>query len=236
MKINYFISKLFISALSIVIFSTANVQAVTLTFTVKIEDKMFINTVPLAACNPAGIKLIWGIADLAAYMAFCKATSLGENPPTPNIVTPLDARIKGGVDLSWKCQTGNPAPFAGTITALPTAGGNEGPVILGILGVVNPTATRNNINANGSYGYVVSGRPNLIVEPGFQIHKVRLRTNIWDKITGNITCATDARGMPTSRYSYAYTGSLFPSTKNMDKNSIHFSCRCFANQFSARNI
>ncbi len=204
-----------IFAFSLMVVAVANTSyaQVTSTFTVRMEDKMFINTVPLAACNPAGLSAVWTPAGLAAYLAFCKATSLGENPPTPNIVAPLDARIRAGVDLRWQCTAGNPAPFGGFMVRLATAGGTEGPAFLGIKGIVNPIAIRNNINLNGTYGYVSSGFPNPIVEPGFQVHKIRLRSDIWDKISGSITCGTDNRGLPTSRLSYKLLKSAFPSTK-----------------------
>lgn len=194
--------------------SQAQAQAV-LTFSVRYEDKLFINTIPLASCGArAVLGPVTTLDALAAYLTFCKATSLGENPPTPAIVAPLDARIRGGADVTWKCQAGNPAPvLLGAVNPLATAGGNEGPVFLGILGVVNPTTARNNILANGTFGYVVSGHPNPLVEPAFQAQRLRANTDIWDKVTGAIICGTDARGLPTSVVTTTLRYTLFPSHK-----------------------
>jgi len=138
-------------------------------------------------------------------MTFCQASSLGENPPLPNIVAPLDARIRGGADVRWKCQSGNAAPVLfGGIDPLTTASGT---------GIVNPITTRNNILANGTFGYVLSGHPNPIVEPRFQVHRFRANPDIWDKVTGTITCGTDKNNLPTSRVNTRYTTTLFPSHK-----------------------
>ena len=128
---------------------TGTAQGQTLTFSAKFEKKLFINTIPLADCGTSTLT-VNGIfttpATHAAFIAFCKATSLGENPPDgsiPAAPAPLDARIRGDVSLTYNCTVGNALPVApATVTAGPTAGGVEGPAILGITGVVNPSTTK----------------------------------------------------------------------------------------------
>ncbi len=186
-----------------------------LTFSIRFENKLFISTIPPAACGAAAVLGPGaGRVRTAAFMTFCQATSLAENPPTPAIVAPLDARIRGGIDVQWQCQVGNPIPVGqGNMARLATAGGNEGPPALGIKGVVNPIATRNNILANGSFGYVLSGRPNAVVEPAFQLFRARATTDIWNRVTGVISCGVDTRGLPTATVNTTLLATLFPSHK-----------------------
>jgi hypothetical protein len=187
------------------------------TFSVRFENKLYIGTIPLAQCDPVGVYGKAGVIAnpglVAAYMAFCAATSATQAtvppPPTGAIVVPLDARIRGGVDVQWRCQAGNPKPLGPTGTAaLATAAGVEGP---GINGIVNPTPTRDNIAANGTWGVVVSGHPNPKVEPVFQVLHVRARPDIWQHMTGTVTCGQDAKGNPTSRVNVVLSHTAFPS-------------------------
>lgn len=189
----------------------AAVSAQILTFSVRYEHKLFINTIPLLSCGNPGILL--KAANFAAYIAFCQATSLGENPPTGAIIAPpLDARIRGEVTVRWRCQAGNAAPIGPTsVTVGPTAAGHEGPIILGILGTVTNPPTRDNIAANRTWGWVLSGSPNIFVEVSFQVHKPRIRTAIWDRLQGTIQCGVDANGNPTSTVTDLLTYTRFPS-------------------------
>ncbi|MEO8112859.1 MAG: hypothetical protein ABI655_00665, partial [Phenylobacterium sp.] len=190
--------------------------AVVATFSVRFEDKLFINTIPLASCGPGAVLGFPGPnypAQLAAYLTFCKATSLGENPPNGAIVAPLDARIRGGVDVTWRCDTtALPKPVGPTgVAPLAGAGGPEGPLALGLKGIVNVTPVRDQIAANTTFGAVVSGHPNPWVEPLFQAQRLRARPDIWNKLTGAITCGVDGRGMPTSTVNLTLLSTLFPS-------------------------
>jgi hypothetical protein len=201
--------------------ASAAVAQQTLTFSVRFEDKLFINTIPVQSCGTGAVLGVPALppdpayaARVAAYVAWCAATSLGENPPTGGLVNPLDARIRAGVDLSWACRAGNAAPVAPEgMARLATAGGIEGPAALGIKGIDNPTALRDQILANGTWGAVFSGHPNPLVEPGFQVHRARGATDIWQRLSGTIRCATDAQGRPTSTVTYALQSTAFPSHK-----------------------
>lgn len=209
-----------LAASSFVQGSAASAQT-TLSFSIRVEEKLFINTIAVTACDPVTVLGILGAASpvtyaarVAAYMSVCYLTSLGENPPAPAIVVPLDARIAGGVDIAWRCQAGNVVPIGPTaVTPLPTAGGPEGPRALGIFGVVNPTATRDQIAQNGTMGSVLSGFPHPIVETGFQVQAIRLRRDIFQHLTGAILCATSAQGVPLSSIKLTMAHSAFPSHK-----------------------
>jgi len=72
---------------------------------------------------------------------------------------------------------------------------------------------RNNLVANGGWGHVLSGHPNLLVEPGFAVFQVRVNTDIWVKLSGTVACGVDARGMPTTTISHGFTRTWFPSMK-----------------------
>jgi hypothetical protein len=196
--------------------TAAPAAAIVATFSMRFEDKLFINTIPLASCGPGAVLGFPGPnypAQLAAYIAFCKATSLGENPPNGAIVAPLDARIRGGVDVTWRCDTtALPKPIGPTgVAPLAGAGGPEGPLILGIVGIVNPTLIRDQIVANTTFGAVISGHPNPWVEPLFQAQRLRGQPDIWHRLTGAITCGVDARGMPTSTVNLTLLSTPFPS-------------------------
>ena len=195
---------------------TASAQVI-LTFQPKYESKLYINNIPIIDCGPSAVRVVGGgagpatRAKRAAFVVFCRATSLGENPPNGAIVNPLDARIRGEVQLSFRCQVGNPLPLAPTsVTAGPTAGGPEGP---GIVGVVNPPTTRNNLAANGGWGFVLSGHPNRLVEPAFQFFRARANPDIWHKFRATVTCGVDARGLPTATINRTMIRTWFPSHK-----------------------
>src|SRR5207302_8954895 len=80
------------------------------------------------------------------------------------------------------------------------------------LGVANPITTRNQILANGTWGFVSSGHPNPALEGGFQVHRRRARSAIWLHATGSMSCATDARGNPTSSVTFSLPAvTRFPS-------------------------
>ncbi len=195
---------------------TASAQLI-LTFQPKYESKLYINNIPAADCKASAVRVVGaGVLNLvkrAAFRAFCRATSVAtnENPPTGAIVNPLDARIRGEVQLSFRCQVGNPLPLAPTfVVAGPTAAGPEGP---GLVGVVNPPATRDDLAVNGGWGFVLSGRPNRLVEPAFQFFRARANPDIWHKFRATVTCGVDARGLPTATINRTMIGTWFPSHK-----------------------
>ncbi|MBI3896854.1 MAG: hypothetical protein HY308_01000 [Gammaproteobacteria bacterium] len=195
----------------------AQAQPPILTFTPKYESKLFINTIPAADCPASATRVVGAgpgliaAANRAAFRAFCRATSLGENPPNGAVVNPLDARIRGQVDLSFRCQAGNPLPLAPTaVTPGPTAAGPEAPLINGI---VNAPVARDNLAATGGWGFVLSGHPNPIVEPAFQALAARARSDIWHKFDATVTCGVDARGLPTYTIARTTLYTFFPSHK-----------------------
>jgi hypothetical protein len=189
-----------------------------LNFSMKLATKLFINNspfwdcvrstgiVPIPTFNPA-----IDTARQAAFMAFCRATSLGENPPTDAPVVPLDARILSQAFLHWQCQAGNALPINGNIAGGGSVGGLEGGGAF--VGIANAPAVRDNINLNGTFGLVSSGHPNPLAEPAFQAFRPRARSDIWNKITGTISCGVDARGQPTSSVRFAGQFTRFPSHK-----------------------
>jgi len=193
----------------------AHAQA--LTYTAKYESKLFINTIPQADCASSSLTINGVLATPAthaAFIAFCNLTNLGENPPDGATPTPLDARIRGDVTLSFVCQVGNALPVApASVTAGPTAAGIEGPAALGILGALSPTGIRDQLIVNGGWGYVLSGRPNALVEPPFQRFQVRLNRHIWHRLAGTVACGVDARGLPTATITHTLSRTWFPSHK-----------------------
>lgn len=195
--------------------SAAYAQQV-LTFSMVLANKLFIGAIEPSRCRPEEVVGEGGApaspARVAAYMALCLATSLRENPPSPQEVSPLDARILGGVRLQWRCRAGDEIPTqVGFLAPLPTRGGAEGPAWLGIEGSVNPTATRNDLMRTGDFAYVVSGHPNSILEPAFQIQRPRQRPDIWARVVGKVRCADDGRGMPEAIVDLQLEHTLFPS-------------------------
>src|SRR5499433_497365 len=169
-----------------------------LTFDRQVRTKMFINTIPLSMCDPVGVLgpptgPAW-LAKSAAYIALCKRTSLGENPPNGEIYSPLDARNLAIVSFRWQCQVGSFIPVnLGQVTPVGAFAGMEGP----FMGTANPIATANQILADGTWGFVASGHPSLFVEPAFQAMRIRFRTNIWHRAAGRMSCGVDGRGNPT---------------------------------------
>jgi len=205
--------------------ATSAAGAPTLTWTVRLESKLFIAPIPPANCATSGftvLKLPAGPlnplqqASLGAFYTFCLATSVAtsDTAATGAIVVPLDARIRGGADVRFSCTAGTAVPVAPEgLTALQLANGNEGPGGL-LQGVANPTALRDNLLASGNYGWVVSGHPNPKVEPSFAVFIgaiARPAVDIWNHFSGTITCGVDSRGLPM----FTNTGSLvqtsFPS-------------------------
>jgi hypothetical protein len=187
-----------------------------LTFSYRLASKLFINNIGIGDCiaSTGIVPVLMGIpgfdqARQAAFFAFCRATSLGENPPSDANVAPLDARILSIGTGSWQCRAGQAAPFGGNFRGGGSVGGPEGPLV----GIANAPAVRDQINANGSFGLVSSGRPNPLAEPAFQGFRPRLRADIWNKVTAQITCGVDARGMPTANLNLNAWFTRFPSHK-----------------------
>ena len=182
-------------------------------FTARLESKLFIGDIGWLDCgnpnfiNPADYLPGAFQARRAAYQAFCQATSLGEDPPNGDIHNPLDARIRAGVGIDWTCEAGRSTPLEANITAIATEGGWEGPV----KGVVNATAIRNNLVQSGTFGYVASGHPHPLVETAFQAFRLRNQPDIWQRITGSVSCDTNASGHPTAVLSTNIMRSPFPS-------------------------
>ena len=88
--------------------------------------------------------------------------------------------------------------------------GMEGP----FMGVANPIATANQILADGTWGFVASGHPSAFVEPAFQAMRIRLRTNIWHRAAGRMSCGVDGRGNPTSTMNFRLSATHFPSHRS----------------------
>lgn|GEM_PF-6326766 len=190
-------------------------DAQVLTFNRQIRTKMFINNIPLNMCDPVGVLGLptgptW-LARSAAYVALCKRTSLGENPPNGENVSPLDARTLSIVSFRWQCQTGTSVPVnLGQVIPVGSFAGPEGP----FTGVVNPIDTANQILANGTWGFVSSGHPSPFVEPAFQAMRIRFRTNIWHRAAGSMSCGVDGRGNPTTTMNFRLSATHFPSHRS----------------------
>jgi hypothetical protein len=173
-----------------------------LSFRKQIRSKLFIDRIALGQCQPYAAMdvtaFLPGIVAhrVAEYMAFCKVTDLSyQERPETGTENPLEARIMAKVDLDWTCTAGSSVPSSGSMTVHPSIGGAEiGP----IYGVVNPTQSRQSLTSNGEFAYVASGRPNPLLEPTFQYFWPRSRPDIWHKVTGKVTCTTDANGVPGS--------------------------------------
>jgi len=183
-------------------------------FSVRFESKLYINDIGWFDCgnpnfiNPADYTLSKYMARRAAYQSFCMLTSLGEEPPNGDLIEPLDARIRAGVDVRFTCEAGRAMPIDSDITSLPTGSGWEGGIVKGIS---NPTATRNDLTTNGTFAYVASGHPHPIIEPSFQVFKQRANTDIWHRVSGTVTCGSDAAGYPTASVDTRLTRTWFPS-------------------------
>jgi hypothetical protein len=179
-----------------------------LTFSHELRSKLFIAGVPTCGPDPAP----WwaGPGHWAAWRAFCAVTAATyvENPPNGLAPVPLDARVLGVGQATWRCQAGNAAPiaFANAVAGI-SAGGMEGP----FLGVAWPVGVRNSLLVNGTWGMVSSGRPNPAVEPTFQAIWPRWPPDIWNKIATSITCGVDAQGRPTATSNFNLTATWFPS-------------------------
>jgi hypothetical protein len=185
-----------------------------LTFSEALRSKLFINGVPFGTCNHAAVVGLVALPErIAAYLAFCKMTDLNyqENPPNGNPVNPLDARILGIATAQWRCQVGNAAPIApANARGAGSVGGMEP---LGLVGVANNVAIRDNILLNGTWGFVTSGKPNPLAEPAFQAHSFRANPDIWNRVQTSISCGVDAAGRPMSTKFYTLTSTFFPSHK-----------------------
>jgi hypothetical protein len=190
-------------------------EAQMLTFNRQVRTKMFIANIPLNMCDPVGVLGPptgpgW-LARSAAFIAFCKATSLGENPPNGEIYSPLDARNLAIVSFRWQCQVGSSIPVnLGQVTPVGAFPGMEGP----FTGVANPIATANQILADGSWRFVASGHPSPFVEPAFQAQRIRFRTDIWHRASGSMSCGVDGRGNPTSTMNFMLSTTHFPSHRS----------------------
>jgi hypothetical protein len=179
-----------------------------LTFSARYDSKLFINGVPNCGSLPVGLLQPW---KNAAFLAFCKATAFNfnENPLSGALANPLDARIHGSAEAEWRCRVGNPAPIGpASAVALGTFGGPEPG---GLMGVANQIGVRDQLLANGSYGFVFSGRPDPRAELIPQAIQPRLRSDIWNHLTASVTCGVDGRGLPKATVNYGFTATLFPS-------------------------
>ena len=173
-----------------------------LSFRKQIRSKLFIDRIPISLCQPyAALDVTVFFPGLvmsrvAEYMTFCKVTDLSyQEHPATGTESPLEARILAKVDLDWTCTAGAAVPTAGTMSVAQPIGGIEvGP----IAGIVNPMQSRESLTSNGEFSYVASGHPNPVLEPSFQYFHLRSRTDIWHKVTGKVTCTTDAAGVPGS--------------------------------------
>lgn len=169
------------------------------TFFRQIRTKLFIapdlDCDALAVVKPFPFPQYY-LERLAAYVAFCLITDLSyqENPLTGVVQSPiLDARIVSGVKINVTCEAGRALPISGELHEKFTFGGVEVKA-LNISGAVNPLATANHLATNGTWAYVASGRPNLLLEPMFKVHNFRQTPYIWHRIEGVATCITNPDG------------------------------------------
>lgn len=199
---------------------TAHAQEKPLTesFSLRYDTKMFISTIgnrcgPLPAVMPMlypGTVLVdpFGIDRALAYKALCSLTdSQYSEDPGPKFVAPMNARIFSTVVVAYKCEAGKTLPVEGTVIPVMIMPGLEG----WFAGIVNPIQIRNDIAKNGTFSAVISGRPNLAVEPTFQVIGARQRKDIWHKISVKLTCNVDAEGKLISTNQLTLTYSKFPS-------------------------
>ena len=210
-------------------------QAQALTFTPRYEGKLFINTIPNVNCAASAMVRFPGagaaaIARRAAFAVFCLGTPTDvPNPVDGSIMTPLDARIAGGVHFKYQCNVNAPVPIpsAPSIVGAPTAGGVEVDLVLtSIDGVVNPVAPRNQLLA-GKWGYILSGHPAPILEPGFTAAGgARATPDIWQHYNGTVVCGVDNRGLPTSTLTNKVTATSFPSHRVWFLESNHSTTGC----------
>src|SRR5262249_30618980 len=100
----------------------------------------------------------------------------------------------------------------GEVTPIATIGGPEP---FKQTGAANPILIRNDILTDGTWAMVSSGHPARILEIGFQEHRLRSNTNIWHRLSGKITCGTDAEGTPTFTVDTQFTDATkFPSHRS----------------------
>jgi hypothetical protein len=185
-----------------------------LTWKGSFTTKLYIAGFPLNKCGTPTFVKLTGPKQIAKYAAFCLATaqSYKENPPKgDNNVNPLDARIWAKADLVIVCAPNKAVPDSGSIDVGGTAAGKEvGP----FGGVVETPRRRDQIAANGEYGFVTWGRPNAALEPGFILAGgPRAQRHIWNKVTGTATCKTGNDGKPSVSLTYKPDGTGFPSHK-----------------------
>ena len=183
-----------------------------LNFSAKVSSKLFINNIAQPGqCGAGAVLGPLGFGKLPAYLLFCAATSLGENPATPAF-NPVNYRILGEAHVSWTCVAGNAAPQNLLVNPGLSNGGPEAPGINGIANGVR-VAVRN----GNQFGVVTSGHPNPVVEPGFLFFRFRRNPDIWNKVVGTVSCGVDGAGRPTSRIVYGLTRTAFPSHKVWSK-------------------
>jgi hypothetical protein len=164
---------------------------------------MFIDRIPLAKCNPNGVLASTGnegfdFVRYAQYYELCKATDLSyEEHPATGTDNPAEARILAIVAINWTCRQNQAVPSSGRLIRVTEIGGSEParPAGSPIHGVADVTQTRDTIAQNGEFAYVTSGRPNAFVEAPLEYFRLRQNTHIWHRVTGKITCVTDAQGM-----------------------------------------
>jgi hypothetical protein len=177
-----------------------------ISFSGQLRSKMFIDRIPTDKCNPNGVlEPIPGATNVndlryAEYMSFCKLTDLSyEEHPATGTDNPAEARILAIVAINWTCRQHQAVPSSGMLIRSSEIGGAEPARPAGLVhGVADVTMTRDTIAQNGEFAYVTSGRPNAVVEPLLTMFRPRQNTHIWHRVTGKITCATDAQGMISS--------------------------------------
>jgi len=186
------------------------------TFSKEIRTKMYIG--PIGSCDPIGVlgypTSPLGLARQIAYMTFCKATDrfFGENPPTGEQSTPLNARVLSIVRFIWECQPNRSLPVAIQITPVASIGGPEP---FGLVGLASPIAAVNQVLVDGTWSFVASGRPAPASEPSFQVHRPRFNFYIWHRVAGSIACGTDGTGAATSSITTRFTNATrFPSHRS----------------------
>ena len=82
--------------------------------------------------------------------------------------------------------------------------------------------TRNQIATNGGFGFVTWGRPNPALEPGFLAGGPRTQPNIWNKVSGTVTCKTAAGGVLSASITPRVEGTGFPSHKVWWNGKLNF--------------
>lgn len=189
------------------------------TFLFRLMTKSYIGPLEIGGLgpNPGALPMQKG-----AFLALAKATdiSYGENPTRDGIKNGRadHFRIGGSVDIEITCR-GDEIKAYTTRYLYQYSGGQELGPIYGLTDAPQFDATLIKKGGNVMFpvdqdrlaiDFVISGRPNLGVEPSFQAIFPRLRTRIWNHVQGRIFCHKE--GIAFWQLD-GFSGSKFPSHK-----------------------